>query len=97
MRVTPENAAQENALIRRVLETLAMHWPDSRTLTLDTLGLAPTPDHVRAFLIAIHFLGDSGLILFEALVAGAGRSPICHDAEITARGRALLRTLQGKG
>ena len=66
-----------------ILDRLHVSWPDPVTLRPTAIGLAN--DH-RAFLIALVTLRDSGWVMFEALLAGAGAEPEALDAVLTAKG-----------
>lgn len=67
-------------------------WPGSASLTPNALGLGASLENHHAFVTAVQTMCDRGLLAYEALVIGMG-GPEVRDAALTARGRALLQTM----
>jgi hypothetical protein len=67
-----------------IIEQLRREWPYPLTITPQTLP-ARVPD--RVFIEAAARLQEDGLIMYEALLIGAGPSPQLIDAALTRRGQ----------
>lgn len=74
-----------------VLACLGSSWPNPVDLTPTAAGLAGAE---RSFLLAFIGLQDAGLVMCEALFAGAGQEPRAVGAVLTAKGRNALARLR---
>lgn len=70
---------------RAIIAHLRREWPFPVTLTSETLA-GSIPE--RAFVEAAARLQEEGLIMYEALLLGAGPVPQLIDAALTRRGQA---------
>jgi len=71
---------------RAIVEQLRREWPYPLTVTPQTLT-ERVPD--RVFIDAAKGLQEEGLIMYEALLIGAGPAPQLLDAALTRRGQLL--------
>lgn len=69
---------------RAIIERLRREWPYPLSITPLTL-LERVPDHI--FVEAAAALQEDGLIMYEALLVGAGPLPRLVDAALTRRGQ----------
>ena len=69
---------------RAIVEQLRREWPYPYTITPQTLP-ERVPD--RVFVEAAARLQEDGLIMYEALLIGAGPVPQLIDAALTRRGQ----------
>jgi len=69
---------------RSIVDQLRREWPYPLTVTPETLG--ERVPH-RAFVEAAARLQEDGLIMYEALLIGAGPVPQLIDAALTRRGQ----------
>ena len=83
-----ENASSQSDAVasarRAIVEQLRREWPDPQTVTPQTLPQR-IPD--RVFIEAAARLQEDGLIMYEALLIGAGPAPQLIDAALTRRGQ----------
>lgn len=79
----PQSDAVENAK-RAIVEQLRREWPNPTTVTPQTLA-GRVAD--RVFVMAASQLQEDGLIMYEALLIGAGPVPQLVDAALTRRGQ----------
>ncbi len=70
---------------RAIIDHLRREWPFPVTLTNETLA-TQVPE--RVFVEAAARLQEEGLIMYEALLIGAGPAPQLIDAVLTRRGQA---------
>ncbi len=70
---------------RAIIAHLQREWPFPVTMTCQTLAVS-IPE--RAFIEAAARLQEEGLIMYEALLIGAGPAPQLIDAALTRRGQA---------
>ena len=80
----------ERSVEARLLRLLADAWPNTANVAPAHLGLSGRNGGL-AFLDAIEELSDGGLLGYEALMIDI-YGPRIHEASITPRGRALMRS-----
>lgn len=69
---------------RAIARRLALCWPHCEHVRPSVLHPAPSD---RAFIHAATSLQDEGLIMFDALLIGAGAEPEIRDALLTRKGQ----------
>ena len=69
---------------RAILEQLRREWPYPATITPKTLGQRVAD---RVFVQAASELQEDGLLMYEALLIGAGPVPQLLEAALTRRGQ----------
>lgn len=72
-----------------LVQLLRESWPVPCSVTPATLGIGTGPGARRAFLDAVLYMSDHGLLSYEALVVCNG-DPRIIEATLTARGRIML-------
>ena len=78
---------------REVMVLLADYWPEAVTLTPSLLARFGERPADREFIEAVQWLGDEGLVAFEALIVGGLPETSFLGACSTRRGLLLARIL----